>query len=241
MSSELRVDSVGDKVPTESVAERLNFSVWPETGRPAEKKGGPFDHVTDRYKKGGPHPVLRASPSLAPFAVTTEKREGAQETPDMAITEGKPEDWKDTIVADILNAGFEQIDELAGFPGKIIFVDDPRAEHVEPKPWQNPLPTEDKARKELQIFTYLTEYFPDATLAEVGVAVAGNRQHNPGEPLHWARGKSMNQLDTAFRHLWDHKMGVAKDIDGQYHLAKAIWRLKAELQLLIEKDRREGK
>jgi hypothetical protein len=98
------------------------------------------------------------------------------------------------------------------------------------------LPTDDKARKALPIFTYLTEYFPDATLAEVGVAVAGNEQHNPGEPLHWARDKSKDQLNTAFRHIWDHKRGTTKDIDGQYHLAKAIWRLKAELQLLIESD-----
>jgi hypothetical protein len=100
------------------------------------------------------------------------------------------------------------------------------------------LPTDDKARKALPILTYLTEYFPDATLAEVAVSVAGNEQHNPGQPLHWAREKSKDQLNTAFRHLWDHKMGTHKDIDGQYHLAKAIWRLKAELQLLIEADRK---
>jgi hypothetical protein len=100
------------------------------------------------------------------------------------------------------------------------------------------LPTDDKARKAMPILTYLTEYFPDATLAEVAVSVAGNEQHNPGEPLHWAREKSKDQLNTAFRHMWDHKRGTVKDIDGQYHLAKAIWRLKAELQLQIEADRR---
>lgn len=101
---------------------------------------------------------------------------------------------------------------------------------------RNGLPTEDQLRKALPILTYLTEYFPDATLAEVAVSVAGNQQHNPGQPLHWAREKSKDQLNTAFRHLWDHKMGIKKDTDGQYHLAKAIWRLKAELQLTIEKD-----
>lgn len=98
------------------------------------------------------------------------------------------------------------------------------------------LPTDDKARKALPMFTYMMEYFPDAFLAEVGVAVAGNEQHNPGQPLHWAREKSTDQLNTAFRHMWDHKRGTVKDVDGQYHLAKAIWRLKAELQLQIEKD-----
>jgi hypothetical protein len=98
------------------------------------------------------------------------------------------------------------------------------------------LPTDDKARKRLQMFTYLMEYFPDAFLAEVEVAVAGNEQHNPGEPLNWARGKSKDQLNTAFRHLWDHARGTKKDIDGQWHLAKAIWRLKAQLQLEIEAE-----
>jgi hypothetical protein len=99
------------------------------------------------------------------------------------------------------------------------------------------LPTEDKARKRLQIWTYLTQYFPDATLAEVEVAVAGNEQHNPGEPLHWARGKSTDQMNTALRHMWDYASGVKKDTDGQWHLAKAIWRLKAQLQLDIEAER----
>lgn len=99
------------------------------------------------------------------------------------------------------------------------------------------LPTTDKERKAIPVWTYLTQYFPDATLAEVAVSVAGNEQHNPGQPLHWAREKSKDQLNTAARHMWDHSRGVTKDTDGQYHLAKAIWRLKAELQLTIEKER----
>lgn len=101
------------------------------------------------------------------------------------------------------------------------------------------LPTDDKERKRLKLFTYLMEYFPDAFLAEVEVAVRGNEQHNPGEPLHWARDKSNDQLNTAFRHLFDYGRGVKKDTDGQYHLAKAIWRLKAQLQLDIEAERNE--
>ena len=98
-------------------------------------------------------------------------------------------------------------------------------------------PTDDKARKRAQAWTYLTEYFPDSFLAELEVAIAGNEQHNPGEPLHWAREKSTDQMNTAFRHMWDHEMGTTRDVDGKYHLAKAIWRLKAELQLTIEAER----
>lgn len=98
------------------------------------------------------------------------------------------------------------------------------------------LPKDAKARKALPVYTYMTEYFPDAFLAEVSVAVAGNEQHNPGEPLHWAREKSPDHLDCAWRHCIDHKKSP-RDTDGQYHLAKAIWRLKAELQLVIEAER----
>lgn len=99
------------------------------------------------------------------------------------------------------------------------------------------LPTDYDARKALPLWSYLMGYFPDSFLAEVAAAVVGNVQHNPGEPLHWAREKSTDQMNTAFRHMFDHGRGVIKDTDGTYHLAKAIWRLKAELQLTIERER----
>lgn len=99
------------------------------------------------------------------------------------------------------------------------------------------LPIENDARKALPVWTFLAEYFPDAFLEVVKVAVAGNNQWNPGQPLHWARGKSTDQMNTAFRHMLDHGLGKPKDSDDCYHLAKAIWRLSAELQLLVEKDR----
>jgi len=69
------------------------------------------------------------------------------------------------------------------------------------------------------------------------VSKLGNDQHNPGEPLHWARGKSTDQMDTAARHMVDHGVGDTRDADGAYHLAKAAWRILAELQLTIEKER----
>jgi hypothetical protein len=99
------------------------------------------------------------------------------------------------------------------------------------------LPTTDKERKALPIFTFLTQYFPDAVVAMVNVAVQGNIQHNPElapADIKWARGKSTDQLNTAMRHLWDHGTGTERDSDGQYHLAKAAWRILAQLQLTIE-------
>lgn len=100
------------------------------------------------------------------------------------------------------------------------------------------LPTEDKARKALPYWTFFTEYFLKAWMAVANVAIKGNEQHNPGQPLHWAREKSTDQLNTAFRHQIDYGMGVKKDTDGQWHLAKAIWRLSAQLQLDIEAEER---
>lgn len=105
------------------------------------------------------------------------------------------------------------------------------------------LPTDDKSRKALPILTFLTEYFPDAVLEMVKVSVAGNIQHNPElapEDIKWARGKSMDQLNTAMRHMWDHKTGTVRDSDGQYHLAKTAWRVLAELQLTIEREQGEA-
>lgn len=99
------------------------------------------------------------------------------------------------------------------------------------------LPTDNAARKRLKLWTHLLEYFPDTFLAVVEVSVAGNEQHNPGEELHWDRTKSTDQMNTAFRHQFDYGLGIKKDTDGQWHLAKAIWRLSAQLQLDIEEER----
>jgi hypothetical protein len=99
------------------------------------------------------------------------------------------------------------------------------------------LPTDDKARKALPIFDGCVMYFPDALLAVAEVSRIGNEQHNPGEPLHWARGKSMDQFNTGLRHQMDHRLGQRYDSDGGRHLAKAAWRILAALQLDIEAER----
>jgi hypothetical protein len=95
------------------------------------------------------------------------------------------------------------------------------------------LPTDPKARKAIPLYTGLVKYFPDA-LAEVAkVSFVGNEQHNPGQPLRWAREKSVDQEDTLLRHLFE---AGTRDTDGQRHSAKVAWRALALLQLEIERD-----
>lgn len=89
-------------------------------------------------------------------------------------------------------------------------------------------------RKERPLASGVLAYFPDALLEVAHTSWVGNEQHNKGEPLHWAREKSTDQLDAALRHITDHLKGEPIDDDGCYHLSKAIWRLCAELQILIE-------
>ena len=95
------------------------------------------------------------------------------------------------------------------------------------------LPADAKARKEIPLASGVFDYFPDA-LAEVAkVSKAGNDQHNPGQPLHWARGKSTDQADTMLRHFIER--GTV-DTDGMRHSAKMVWRGLAILQLELEAE-----
>ena len=93
------------------------------------------------------------------------------------------------------------------------------------------LPTDPKERKKIPIYSGVLKYFPDAIAAVAAVSFAGNEQHNPGEPLHWARHKSTDQEDTLARHLME---AGSIDSDGHRHSAKAAWRDLAILQLEIE-------
>lgn len=100
------------------------------------------------------------------------------------------------------------------------------------------LPTDPAERKKYPIATGFMDYFPDAIAAVAHVSWVGNNQHNPGQPLHWARGKSMDQDDTAMRHMLERGGGnvSGRDTDGVRHLAKAAWRILAALQLEIERE-----
>lgn len=95
------------------------------------------------------------------------------------------------------------------------------------------LPAGDEDRLDFPMFDGLLAYFPNA-LAEVArVSKIGNDQHNPGQPMHWARGKSTDHLNKALRHIVDAGKLDARKVR---HTARAAWRILAELQEEIERE-----
>ena len=110
-------------------------------------------------------------------------------------------------------------------------------------------PQDDKGRKALPIFKMLTGYFPKAMREITRVCVANNVRYSPErEPadIHWARGKSPDQLGSAFRHMLERQVdgtvyeAVSADVTAKtgiervYVLAEAAWRVCAALELEIE-------
>lgn len=94
------------------------------------------------------------------------------------------------------------------------------------------LPVDTEARKKIPLCTGLLDYFPAALAAVAEVSRAGNEKHNPGEPMHHARGKSMDHADCILRHLVDR--GAVDPEDGLRHSAKTAWRALALLQEELE-------
>ncbi len=90
-------------------------------------------------------------------------------------------------------------------------------------------------RKGQPVATGVLAYFGKALKHVAEVSLAGGQQHAPGQPLHWDRSKSKDQLDALSRHLIDHFENPF-DTDGKRHLAKVAWRALAQLQLDLEAE-----
>lgn len=101
-----------------------------------------------------------------------------------------------------------------------------------PKP-SPPVRSEAETRKRQPLASGVLDYFPDALRAVAGCSWAGNEQHNPGQPLHHARGKSTDHADALLRHLLDRG---SIDTDGVRHSAKVAWRALAMLQEELEAE-----
>ena len=85
-----------------------------------------------------------------------------------------------------------------------------------------PFPEDSAERKTYPLYGGVLAYFPAALAKVAHHSYLGNEKHNPGQPLHWARGKSDDHLEAAARHLTE------GDLTG------AAWRILAALQLDCE-------
>lgn len=94
-------------------------------------------------------------------------------------------------------------------------------------------------RKEFPICTGALDYAPDALAAVAHISYLGNEKHNKGEPLHHARGKSMDHADCDVRHQstrFDVDPAYADDILAPvFHMAEHTWRALMQLQEAMEK------
>jgi hypothetical protein len=112
-------------------------------------------------------------------------------------------------------------------------------------------PDNDKVRKMLPVWKYLTRYFPKAHREVTKVCVVNNVRYNPDRApadINWNRGKSPDQLGSAARHMLEAavdgkvfeevpaEVAAITGIDKVYVLAEAMWRIGAELELTIERE-----
>ena len=87
-------------------------------------------------------------------------------------------------------------------------------------------------RKNTPIFSGVLNYFPLAIAAVAQLSKKGNDKHNPGEPLHWAKGKSIDHKDCISRHLID--AGTIDPDSEMFHDVGLAWRALANLETLLE-------
>lgn len=100
------------------------------------------------------------------------------------------------------------------------------------------LPTDSKMRKETPIYSGMLKYFPRAAAYVARISVLGNEKHNPGEPLHWAEGKSMDHPDCIVRHVIE--TGEFDPDDGALHDGKLAWRAFANLETVLKAKEAAG-
>ena len=103
-------------------------------------------------------------------------------------------------------------------------------------------PADDSAeRKTAPVATGCVDYFPDALWAVAELSYWGNEKHNPGEPVHDARGKSQDDADCLLRHFtqrgtWDTLTLKDGRIVRVRHSAAVAWRALRILQKECEAD-----
>jgi hypothetical protein len=105
------------------------------------------------------------------------------------------------------------------------------------------LPTDSNERKGYPLLSGCLKYFPAALAGVANISKLGNDKHNPGQPLHHARGKSMDHGDCIVRHLIDTEDLIAAFNRGDTSVTKEqilleahqlAWRALAYAQMLNE-------
>jgi hypothetical protein len=86
-------------------------------------------------------------------------------------------------------------------------------------------------RKNAPLCRGVVDYFPAALMGVAECSRIANEQHNPGEEMHWARGKSTDHADCILRHLIERN---DVDTDGIPHVVKVAWRALALAQEYYE-------
>jgi hypothetical protein len=109
-----------------------------------------------------------------------------------------------------------------------------------PEPVRLSLPEDHAARKAIPITSGCLDYFPAALAAVAELSRIGNEQHNKGEPMHHARGKSNDHADCIVRHLLDRGHAYEVVINGVKHKVRhsvaVAWRALALAQEELERE-----
>lgn len=102
------------------------------------------------------------------------------------------------------------------------------------------LPQDDKERQKYRPLDFLM-YFPKAFLAKAKHSWESNEKHNPGEPMHWAKDKSLGDGNQVMRHLMEAMEALEigdRDV-AEYHLTATSWRADELLERFLDKTPNE--
>ena len=116
----------------------------------------------------------------------------------------------------------------------------PAEQRAAPPKAASPLPVQSEIRKTIPLASGCYDYFPAALAAVAELSYWGNEKHNPGEPLHDARGKSTDDADCLLRHFADRGKNDEITVNGKQikvrHSAAVAWRALRILQKECEAD-----
>jgi hypothetical protein len=166
---------------------------------------------------------LYANGGVTYASIGTPVLEGVERVRDMQWSDGRSEPAPDPAVAVVDNATAYEI-------------------RLPPVPVPPFMSTDSATRKLMPVASGVLKYFPDSQMLKAWISRVGNDKHNPGEPLHWAKGKSADEPDAEVRHMLDFFRGLPADrglepLAHLGHLASKAWRADADLQRACDEAR----